>query len=146
MIKIRPHHFLDIIRDYGNEVKREPHPWGASLTSVTDSIISDISQDIQLVMNVDSICETCSKLNGKICEAQINDDLLMRDYNDQLDSSIFSALSIKPNEVMSIVKFLNAINDNIGILNYFNSPSNNPNIRRQGTESALIKFGVKNAT
>ena len=146
MIKLRPHHLLDIIRDFGNEVKRETHPWGASLASVTQNILSNINQKVEFVMGVDSICETCSKLKGQICEAQINNELLMRDYNDRIDQKLFSALNIAPGTQLSVIEFLRKIDDNIEVLNLFNSPSNNPMVRKNGTKSAFDKLGIKDAT
>jgi hypothetical protein len=146
MIKIRPHHLLDIIRDFGNEVKREKHPWGASLASVTQSILSNIDQKVEFVIGADSICKTCSKLNGQICEAQINNELLMRDYNDHLDQELFSALKIVPGDTLPVIELLRRINNKIEILDLFNSPSNNPLVRKHGTETALKKLGIKEAT
>ena len=146
MIKLRPHHLLDIIRDFGNEVKGETHPWGASLTSVTQNILSNINQEVEFVMGVDSICETCSKLNDQICEAQISNELLMRDYNDRIDQGLFSALNIAPGDKLPVIEFLRKINNNIEVLNLFNSPSNNPMARKHGTKSAFDKLGVKKAT
>jgi len=146
MIKIRPHHLLDIIRDFGNEVKRETHPWGASLAIVSQSILSDINQNVEFVMGVDSICKTCSKLNGDICEATINNELLMCDYNDRLDIALFSALNIVPGDSLPVIEFLRLINKNIDVLNFFNSPSNNPITRKHGTMSAFNKLGIKDAT
>ena len=146
IIIIRPHHLLDIIRDFGNEVKRETHPWGASLASVTHSILSDIDQKVEFVMGVDSICKTCSKLNGYICEARINDELLMRDYNDRLDQALFSALNISPGTRLPVKEFLLTVKNNIEVLDLFNSPSNDPIARKHGTESAFDKLGIKDAT
>jgi hypothetical protein len=145
MIKIRPHHLLDIIRDFGNDVKRETHPWGASLACVSQSILSNINQKVEFVSGVDSICKTCSKLNGHICEARINNELLMRDYNDRLDHALFSALNITPGTKLSVIEFLQIINNNIDVLNFFNSPSNNPMIRKHGTLSAFKKLGINDA-
>ena len=142
IIKIRPHHLLDIIRDFGNEVERETHPWGASLASVTHNILSNINQEVEFVLNVDSICKTCSKLNGHICEAKINNELLMRDYNDRLDQALFSALNISPGNKLPVIEFLRIVYKKIEVLNLFNSPSNNPIARKQGTKSAFDKLGI----
>jgi hypothetical protein len=48
----------------------------------------------------------------------------MRDYNDRLDQSIFSAINIAPGSEMPVIEFLRIIYNNIEILNLFNSPSN----------------------
>jgi len=143
MIKIRPHHLLDIIRDFGNEVKRQTHPWGASLATVSQSILSNIDKKVEFVMGADSICKTCSKLQRHICEAKINNEILMRDYNDRLDKALFSALKIKPGETLPVIEFLRRIHNNIEILELFDSPANNPSVRRHGTESALKRLGIK---
>ena len=146
MIKIRPHHLLDIIRDFGNEVKRETHPWGASLAIVTQTILSNINQKVEFVMGVDSICEKCTKLNGHICEARINNELLMRDYNDRIDHALFSALNLAPGKSLTVIEFLRKINNNIEVLNLFSSPSNDPVSRKHGTKSAFEKLGIKDTT
>jgi len=70
----------------------------------------------------------------------------MRDYNDRLDKALFSALKITPGETLPVIEFLRRINKNIEILDLFDSPANNPLVRRQGTESALKKLGIKEAT
>lgn len=146
IIKIKPHHLLDIIRDFGNEVKRETHPWGASLTSVTHSILLNINQEVEFVLGLDSICKTCSKLNGDICEARINNELLMRDYNDHLDQALFSSLNILPGDKLPVIDFLRMVKENIEVLDFFTSPSNNPIARKHGTKSAFNKLGIKEAT
>lgn len=142
MIKIRPHHLLDLVRDYGNNYKKPPHPWGASVKSVSDLVFSDIHQVVVLVMGVDSICQTCRKLNDGICEANINEDLLMRDYNDPLDERLFSSLEIRPGDRLTVYAFLKLVSERMFVLELFNSPSNKKHVRRQGTELALMKFGL----
>ena len=142
VIKIRPHHLLDLVRDYGNNYKKPPHPWGASVESVSDMIFSDIHQEVEMVMGVDSICETCNRLNDGICEAHINEDLLMRNYNDPLDEKLFSSLEIRPGDKLSVYEFLKIVSDRMFVLDLFNSPTNKKRVRRKGTELALMKFGL----
>jgi len=144
IIKIRPHHLLDIIRDYGNKVEKEPHNFGASLKKVADDILSDIDQTIRLVANVDSICITCSKLKNNICLAEINNELLMRDYNDKLDSSLFDVMKLSPNTEIKVRSFLKIVNNNISsVLSQFTIPSNNPEVRKTGTIIALVKLKIR---
>ena len=42
MLRLRPHHILDIVRNIGHERKIEPHPFGHDLHVVTNKIIEDI--------------------------------------------------------------------------------------------------------
>lgn len=143
MIKMRPHHLLDILRDYGNDRVRGAHPWGASLSNVTSTVLSDPEHEIEFVLNVDSICETCSKLNAHICEAKINEQLLMRDYNDRLDIDLFRELDILPNTKMSLVDFAVKVSKNLSVLCLFTSPNEDSSLRRKGTLSALQRLGVR---
>ena len=111
-VRIRPHHLLDILRDYGNEVERDTHPFGASLKEVADNVLSRIDQNISLVSGVDSVCISCSKLQDGICTAKIDDDLMMRDYNDSLDDKLFRAMRIPQGSEMTVRSFLEIVNNN----------------------------------
>lgn len=141
MIKIRPHHLLDIIRDFGNQDEVTEHPWGASLTSITQEILADIDQKVEFVMGVDAICETCSQLRGEICEAKISRDLLMRDYNDRIDRELFDALQLKPGSQLAVREFLQLVGNDLGVLNIFD-PALQNTLREQGTIAALNEFGI----
>lgn len=143
-IRIRPHHLLDIIRDYGNEVEKDAHPYGASLKEVTNEVLSDIDQTIILVSRVDSICITCSKLKDNICLAKINDDLLMRDYNDNLDDKLFNVMKLSPESELTARAFLEIVNRNLSsIIAQFSSLSNKLEVRRAGTVRALKKLKIR---
>lgn len=142
MIKMRPHHLVDIIRDYGNDVKRGPHPFGASLAEVTDDILADINQEVEFLIGVDSICATCSKLENGTCTAAINDQLMMQVYNDGLDAKLFSALKMKPGVRMPVAAFLRMVNDHMEILDLFDSPDNDPVKRLRGVKKALVRLGI----
>ena len=143
-IRIRPHHLLDIFRDYGNEIERDAHPYGASLKEVTDVVLSNIDKKVRLVSRVDSICITCSKLKDNICFAKINDDLLMRDYNDNLDDKLFNVMKLSPESEITVRAFLEIVNRNLSsIIAQFSSPSNKLKVRRAGTVAALKKLKIR---
>jgi hypothetical protein len=142
LIKLRPHHLLDIVRDFGNGIKKKKmHPWGASVAEVTEKVLFNIDQDIILVSQVDSICETCSKLEKQICVARISDNLLMREYNDNLDTCLFRRMKLEEGQRISIRDFLVLVkNDLDNIVALFTSPNNNPAIRLNSTRNALKKL------
>ena len=143
-IRLRPHHLLDIVRDYGNGIeKKKTHSWGASVAEVTEKVLSNIDQVIILVSQVDSICETCSKLENQICEARINENLLMREYNDDLDSRLFDRMKLEEGQRISIRDFLLLVKKDLNnIVDLFTSPNNNPAIRLEGTRLALKKLHI----
>lgn len=134
-VKIRPHHLLDILRDYGNRVVPGLHPFGASVESVTKRVLNN--ESIELVPRVDDICHSCSMLKG-VCQAKIRDDLYMRDYNDQLDDKLFELLGFKPGEQVSLKSFLEVVKSKLDdTLSLFTSPDNNIYLRRKGTLSSI---------
>ena len=146
MIKLRPHHLLDIIRDYGNDIDRKKeHQWGAMLVGVTNELLKDLDQTIELVIGVDSICMPCSRLEEGICEARLGGDQMMRDYNDPLDRALFDALNLKSGSQMTAMQFLILLSENMEILNLFTRPAGKSYIRENGTTAALVKFGIAEA-
>lgn len=141
MISIRPHHLLDIIRDFGNKREVKEHRWGASLSTVTQKILADTNRIVVFVMGVDAICETCSQLQNDICQAEISRDLLMRDYNNRIDRELFEALQLAPGSQLQIGEFLQLVSDNLNVLNIFD-PALQTKPRKQGTIAALKEFGI----
>ena len=145
MIRILPHHLLDIVRNYGNDVKMEnEHPWGALLLGVTSELLADFDQTIELVMGADSICKPCSKLQSGVCEAQLGDDTMMREYNNPLDRALFDALGCRPGDRMTVREFLERVGENMGILNLFTRGKSD--VRAKGTQAALVKLGLAERT
>ena len=48
-IKIKPHHFVDIVRDLGaDELHIGPHPYGHSLDKVTAAVLKDRDVTLQI--------------------------------------------------------------------------------------------------
>lgn len=135
-VKIRPHHLLDILMDYGHSVIKEPHPFEASVDLVTSRILE--REPIKLVPRMDDICFTCYMLEDELCQARIRDNLLMREYNDRIDDKLFSLMGFNPGDDTTLEDFSLVVKDNLDkILKVFTSPDNNPNYRKEGTIKAL---------
>ena len=113
MLKLRPHHILDIIRDIGNGSDIRPHEYGHLLHAVTESLIYDIDQECQLVVENDDICGPCIHLDeNNQCDDildQTDEKLLKQEYNDKLDRKILSYLEISPMSVINISEFLKMV-------------------------------------
>jgi hypothetical protein len=99
VLKLRPHHIIDIIRDYGENDMFSPHPYGHAYHIIAEIIVKNINQSIQLVSCADDICTPCIHLqSNNLC----NDILLnhpysksKQEYNDYLDNSILEFLSLE---------------------------------------------------
>ncbi len=138
MLKLRPHHLLDIMRDYGNGLVTGAHPYGAALADVTRAVLADFDQEIILVSGVDSICRPCAKLQDGLCVARINDKLLMRTYNDGLDARLFKRIKLQEGQLITVRAFMAIVQDDLeGIVGLFDAPANNYAVRLRGTRKAL---------
>lgn len=80
-------------------------------------------------------------LDNSICQAKIRDDLLMSEYNDNLDDKLFKVMKLTPFQEISIASFIKTAKDNLdNILNCFTSPDNNHENRLLGTKKAIKSF------
>ena len=55
-LKLKPHHIIDIITDYGNNEQNRPHLYGHSERLVAPKLLSDLDLKIRLVLEADDIC------------------------------------------------------------------------------------------
>ena len=60
VIRIKPHHFLDIVRDYGAGVEFRPSPYGHAVHIVAEKVLADRQVMLELVLGIDDICEPCT--------------------------------------------------------------------------------------
>ncbi len=64
VIRTKPHHFLDIVRDYGVGVEFQPSPSGHAVHLVAEKVGClrsgrDRQTMLELVLGIDDICEPC---------------------------------------------------------------------------------------
>ena len=59
LIRIKPHHFLDIVRDYGAGAELTPSPYGHAVHVVAEKVLADRRVTLDLVSGIDDICEPC---------------------------------------------------------------------------------------
>jgi hypothetical protein len=146
MLKLRPHHLLDIVRDYGNDKAPGDHPHGADVKGVTEAVLADPSQKVEFVLEPDSICRPCAKLDaGGHCTATIraNPPVSMAAYNDTLDGRLFALLDLQPGVVLGIDEFLSIVASHMpGVASLFVSPNASIEARAEGTRKGLTKFGI----
>lgn len=142
-LRLRPHHLLDIIKSHGaGTAPGGKHRWGASVPEVTERVLADIDQEAIMVSQVDSICATCSMLQGGICQARLGEELLMREYNDPLDASLFAYLGLQEGQRITIRDFLRLVNRDVhGVVDLFSR--GDAAARLQATERALDDLGIR---
>jgi len=89
VLKLRPHHVLDIIRNYGHFGKFTPHHYGHAQHLVSQKLVSDLNTPIQLIIGSDDICNPCIHLlpNGMCDDVlhQLEEPVSKQEYNDSLE-------------------------------------------------------------
>ena len=142
MLKLRPHHILDIVRNIGHGIEPKPHEYGHLVHEITRLLMEDPEQYCQLVIANDDICGPCIHLDGnRKCRdmlGQLETPVSKQDYNDKLDRSLLRHLEIQPDSEMRVADFLHqvagALNDVVEICTH---PKENKEYRFAGLSKGL---------
>jgi hypothetical protein len=148
LLKLRPHHILDILRTYGHGKDFTPHQYGHSLHKVAEKLFSDLTIKIQLTNKNDEICEPCIHLlpNG-LCDDvlhQLKNPISKQQYNDSLDQKLFVYLNLEQNFILTFTEYLKLINNKVpGIEDICTHPKEDKKYRLDGLIKGLQKTGIK---
>lgn len=148
IIKLRPHHVLDIVSSYGHDKEFVPHEYGHAVHTVALSIIADIDQQIELVVEADEICKPCKHLrsDGKCDDVlrKSNPPGSKQEYNDGLDKNLLAYLGLTIYSVMTVREYLKIVNEKVpGIEQICTHPRENAESRLQGLKQGLVKLGIR---
>ncbi len=79
VVRIKPHHFVDIISDFGGgKVTFEPHPYGHAVHIVATQILSNRDILLEIELAADDICRPCKHNVDGVC-----DDLISTSYRSE---------------------------------------------------------------
>jgi len=145
MVRLRPHHLIDIVCDYGHGVTFKPHPYGHAAHTVATQVIADPDIEVEFVLAADDICSPCRHLrpDGK-CEdvlSQLAEPVPKQVYNDGLDRRLFAYLQMQPGARMTVRAFLEALGRHVpGIEEICAHPGEEKKHRLDGLERGLARF------
>jgi hypothetical protein len=96
-MKLRIHHFFDIIRDFGSEKEIVSHPYLHSYQQVANEILANSTLKLEIIVASDAVCLGCIHLVNSKC-----DDIIMHrtdfrkkeDFNNYLDDRIIEVCEI----------------------------------------------------
>ena len=120
-MKLRIHHFFDIIRDYGAEKEFQPHPYLHSWHKVANIILRNPFERIEIVKGLDSVCEGCIKSEGNICTDIIThrkDFKGKEEFNNYLDARIMEVCNIRVNSITTPASLLKVSEQYINNIHY----------------------------
>lgn len=97
-MKLRIHHFFDMIRDIGSGKPFVPHPYQHSYHIAAQEILADPHLPIEIVAVPDSACSGCIHLVNSSCDDVIThraDFVSKEEFNNHLDRRIMKICEIR---------------------------------------------------
>ena len=148
VMALRPHHLLDILRNYGHERPFTPHPYGHALHAVAQQVLTDLDIRIQLVLGADAICQPCQHLQAdQTCQdilPQLTHPLSKQVYNDTLDLRVFAYVGVSPGCILTFRAFLEAVVAKLpGLEMICAHPQESSEFRLDGLQQGLQKLGIR---
>jgi len=144
---LRPHHLIDILRDYGKGRAFAPHPYGHAVHTVAERIRANLDTEITFVIGADSICVPCIHLQPDgSCDdvlAQLDPTISKQGYNDALDARVFETLGLMPGCGMTARAFFQVVAAHMpAIAAVCTHPGEDPAARLSGVRDGLRVLGL----
>ncbi|MBN2288188.1 MAG: hypothetical protein JXQ83_02575 [Candidatus Glassbacteria bacterium] len=118
-LRIKPHHFLDIIRDFGEGREHGPHPYGHLVHVAARTIREHPETVLELTAEPDEICLPCRFLVDGNCidVTQSPGHLIPKDrWNRLIDGRIFERLGLKEGDRLTALEFCRLARERLGDL------------------------------
>lgn len=146
-MKLRPHHVLDIIADYGHGAEFKPHPYGHAVHTVARAILAQVERQIEFVVGADEICRPCIHLqsDGRCDDvlSQLDPPISKQAYNDDLDTRVLNYLGLESSESMTIRKYLEIVARHLpGLEEICTHPGEDRATRLQGLQQGVARLGI----
>ena len=117
VIWIKPHHFLDIIRDIGAGRVWEPHPYGHAVHSVGRELLADRDRMLELVVGIDDICRPCRyNINGVCTDTTESPgyEVSKDEWNRTIDGRWLERLGLAEGDRVTARELCRLAGDNMG--------------------------------
>ena len=154
-MRLRPHHLLDIITDYGHAVEFRPHPYGHAVHIVAAQVLANLDLEVRFVLAADEICRPCQHLrsDGQCGDVlhQLGEPISKQAYNDALDCRLFSYFGMRPGDKMTwmstsmrVRTFLEKVSEHMpGVEKMCTHPGEKEKDRLEGLEKGLTRLGFR---
>ena len=148
--KLRPHHLLDILKDYApdDDPDYRPAPGENGVRSVTRALAASLDTEVEFVVGPDTICEPCSHLKpGGKCDRILDrhkPPQPIDEYNDDLDRRLLACLGLTAGARMTLRRFLVLVNARVpGLEAVCTHPTEERAARLAGLIAGLTRLGVR---
>jgi len=123
MIRIKPHHFIDLLAAFGRgESVPGPHPYGHALHMVTGRILREPDVLLEIDLGADDICLPCRHNVNGLCDDTIDTSFRpaapasKRDYNLLIDQRWCERLGLAQGDRLTVRAFCLQLRERMGDL------------------------------
>ena len=147
-MKIKIHHFFDIIRDIGSGKNLGPHPYRHSYHKVAETIWQNPDTEVEIVIHSDEVCKNCIHLVGTSCNDIIThriDFTLKEKFNKYLDFRIIEICGIdvsKKYTFRSLLQFSDKYVENIEFI-YAGNDARHTAKRKENVQNGVKAYTSK---
>ena len=144
IVQAKPHHFLDIVTDFGAGNAFTPHPYGHAVHIVAEKALSDRNVVLQLVLGCDDICRPCIHSKEGRCVDSVDHPPFSskEEYNRTIDARIFQQLGLEEGTEIAASEFCRITRDKIGNLYdiWREVPREHTDLRRQNLMKGISMY------
>ncbi|MBM3239052.1 hypothetical protein FJZ31_22390 [Candidatus Poribacteria bacterium] len=148
IIRIKPHHFVDIITSFGAGNTFVPHPYGHAVHTVAARILRDQNILLEMELGADDICTPCKHNIAGICDDTIdtsfrpNAPSSKREWNLIIDGRWCERLKLQPGDRLTAREFCERLRDSSGDITdiYQEIPAKLTAERAHKLKSGIKKF------
>ncbi len=120
-IRIKPHHFIDIVTDLGRGQREfRPHPLGHALHTVARRVLEERDVLLEMDLGADDIGRPCRQNQEGLCRDTIDTSFRplapasKREWNLRLDERWCRRLGLRQGERLTTVEFCRRVRDLAG--------------------------------
>jgi hypothetical protein len=148
VIRIKPHHFVDIVTSYGRGEKFEPHPYGHAVHTVARELLRNRARILVMELGADDICGPCiHNING-VCDDVIDTSYRptasprKQEWNLLIDQRWCKRLELPPGDRLAARQLCERIRDRAGDITdiYREIPSEMTAERARGLQAGIGRF------
>ena len=118
IIRIKPHHFVDIITEFGAGTEEwEPHPYGHAVHSVARDVLANRDVTLEMDSGADDICAPCIHNKDGLCDDTIDTSFRpdapssKREWNLIIDKRWYERLGLGDGDRLTASDFVRRLQD-----------------------------------
>ncbi len=117
VVRIKPHHFVDILTGWGEGRSFEPHPYGHALHAVAARLLGDPDAMLEMELGADAVCGPCVHNVEGLCDDTIDTSYRpaapksKREWNLLIDRRWCRRLGLAPGQRLTARRFCELLRD-----------------------------------